>query len=514
MTKPATDHLFSLIKSLSPSEKRQFSLYVGRIGVNSDSKFLRLFRVMGKMKKYDEVFILEHTSISKRQLSNVKAHLYRQILVSLRLNPAHQNVPMQIREQLDFAVILYRKGLYKQSLKLLDKIKSMALEYEEKSMAYEILDWEKIIESQYITRSINNRARILIDQTEELSRLNFISSKLSNLSLHLYGLFLTSGYARTREEVERIREDFQKSLPEFEFSELGFREKLWLYKAHLWYSFITQDFLNCFRYSSKWIHLFNENQHLISIHPVSYLKGNHYLLESLFYLSHTSLFEKVLNDLQVSLRDRRIPDDDNIAALAFLYVYSNKLNLRFMKGDFAEGQPLVDKIQKNIRKYRSRIDEHHIMVFYYKIACLYFGDGNNKKCIEFLHKIIRNRSLEIREDLMCFSRILNLVAHYEAGMDYHLDSLVRSTYKFLIKMDDLHEVQLEMIRFLRNLPNVMPLEIRKEFRKLHSTLKQYEDHPFERRAFLYLDILSWLESKIENKPVAQVISEKLAVEGH
>ncbi len=509
MTNESTDNLFSLIQSLSPSEKRQFSLYVGRIGVNTDSKFLNLFKVISRLKKYDEQQILKNTKISKRQLSNVKAHLYKQILISLRLNPSHQNVSVHIREQLDFAVILYRKGLYKQSLKLLDKVKSTALYYEEKNVAYEILDWEKIIESQYITRSIENRAEILIKETEELSRLNLIASKLSNLSLHLYGIFLKMGYARTEAEAKKIKEDFQKGLPEYDFRELGFREKLWLYKASLWYSFISQDFLSCYRYSSKWNELFNEYPHLISVHPVSYLKGNHYLLESLFYLGHTALFEKVLVNLDNNLKDPKIPDDDNIAALAFLYLYSNKLNLRFMKGDFSNGEPLVEKIEKKIKKFRSRIDEHHIMIFYYKIACLYFGDGDNKKCIVYLKKIINNKSLEMREDLMCFARILNLVAHYEAGMDYHLESLIKSTYKFLIKMNDLHEVQKEMIRFLRNLPDVSPLEIKQEFKNLHQRLKQYEDHPFERRAFLYLDILSWLESKIDNKPVAEIIQKRI-----
>ena len=126
-----------------------------------------------------------------------------------------------------------------------------------------------------------------------------------------------------------------------------------------------------------------------------------------------------------------------------------------MKGEFSDSDELIDKINEKIVKFRGRLDEHHIMVFYYKIACLYFGDGNNKKCIEFLKKIITNKSLEMRQDLMCFARILNLVAHYEAGMDYHLDSLVKSTYKFLIKMDDMHEVQIEMIKFLRKLPDVL-----------------------------------------------------------
>ena len=101
----------------------------------------------------------------------------------------------------------------------------------------------------------------------------------------------------------------------------------------------------------------------------------------------------------------------------------------------------------------------------------------------------------MREDLLCFSRVLNLVAHYEAGLDYNLDSLIRSTYKFLIRMEDLYEVQKEMIKFLRVLGDIYSHEIRGEFIKLLEKLKAYEDHPYESRAFLYLDVISWLESK-------------------
>lgn len=510
MTNYQNDALFSLIKSLSASEKRQFSLYVGRIGMNADSKFLSLFKILSKQKGYDEAFILKNTAISKRQLSNIKAHLYKQILISLRLNPVHQSIPVQLREQFDFAYILYKKGLYKQSLKQLEKTKQTAQHYEEKVMTYEILELEKVIESQYITRSIRNRADNLVQQTEQLNELNVVSGKLSNLSLQLYAIYLKTGIARTEEETKRIKTYFQENLPDYTYENLGFREKLWLYKASLWYSFIIQDFLGCYRYASKWIDLFDAKPHLISIHPVSYLKGNHYLLEALFYLNQVKPFENYLEQLVCALETEKIPNSDNIATLSFLYIYSNKLNLRFMKGAFHNGEPLVEEIMGKVKKYNTKLDQYHIMVLYYKIACLYFGDGDNKKCIEFLQKIINNKTVKLREDLSCFARILNLVAHYEAGLDYHLDSLIKSTYKFLIKLNDLHEVQKEMIRFLRHLPDISPLDIKTEFKKLHSTLKQYENHPYERRAFLYLDILSWLESKIENKPVADVILEKIA----
>lgn len=508
MTNVHKDTLFVLIKSLSKSEKRQFKLYVGRLGVNTDSKFLALFNLLDKMRTYDERQILDSGIVKKAQLSNLKAHLYKQILVSLRLNPVNQNVRIQIREQLDFATILYQKGLYKQSLKILDKAKNFAIENEEKNVAYEIVELEKIIETQYITRSIPDRADELAVQAKELSAHNVMTSKLSNLSLQLYGMMLKVGYVRNDEDLQKVKSYFEAHLPDYNLDDLGFREKLWLYKGYLWYSLLTQDFLSSYKYASKWVDLFYENEEMINLNPVFYLKGNHYLLESLFFVKYSSQFKDTLERLEKQVNSPGFPQNDNISSLAFLYINSNKLNLHFLEGTFNKGLYLVNIIEYGIKKHRSRIDEHHIMLLYYKIACLYFGNGDNKNCIEYLKRIITNKNLKMREDLMCFARVLSLVAHYEAGMDYHLEVQLKSTYKFLLKMNDLHAVQKEMIKFLRSLGDIYPSELRNEFQKLYNELKKYENHPYEKRAFLYLDILSWLESHLQNKPVAQIIREK------
>jgi hypothetical protein len=508
MTNAHKDALFVLVKSLSKSEKRQFKLYVGRLGVNTDAKFLALFNLLDKMKRYDEKTILASSIVKKTQLSNLKAHLYKQILVSLRLNPVNQNIRVQIREQLDFATILYQKGLYKQSLKILEKAKAIAIENEEKNIAYEIVELEKIIETQYITRSIPDRANELAKQAKELSAQNVMTSKLSNLSLQLYGMMLKVGYARSDEDYQRVKNYFESHLPKYTMETLGFREKLWLYKAHLWYSFLTQDFLACYKYASKWVDLFYEHKDMIYLNPVFFLKGNHYLLESLFYVKYSSQFKETLENLEEVISDKNFPKNDNITSLAFLYLNANKLNLHFLEGTFEKGLYLVRIIEYGINKHKDRIDQHHVMVLYYKIACLYFGIGDNKSCITYLKKIIENKQLKMREDLMCFARVLSLVAHYEAGMDYHLEVQLKSTYKFLLKMNDMHAVQKEMIKFLRNLGTIYPNELNTEFQKLYNELKKYENHPYEKRAFLYLDILSWLESHLQNKPVAEIIREK------
>ena len=502
------DALFVLIKSLTKSEKRQFNLYVGRLGGNIDAKFFSLFKFLEKLKVYDEKIIIKSGIVTKQQLSNLKAHLYKQILISLRLNPAHKNIRIQIREQLDFATVLYQKGLYKQSLKLLEKAKNLALENEEKNIAYEIVELEKVIETQYITRSLSNRADQLSIQAKELSQQNVVASKLSNLSLQLYSYLLQNGYVKNNEELEFINSYFYSKLPKYDFEKFGFREKLWLYKSHLWFSFLTQDFLNSYKYANQWVDLFKGNKKFITLHPVFYLKGINYLLEACFFVKKVDNFKEELRLFEKDVDEKIIPTNTNTNILIFQYLYANKLHLHFLEASFAKGEYLVDIINQKIEIYKNRLDNHYVVMLYYKIACLYFGMGKNELCIAYLQKIIKSKNLGSAEDLQCFARVLNLIAHYECGLDYDLERQFLDTYKFLLKMQNLQEVQKVFLTSIRDLSDVYPHEIKNEFKKIHAKLKKYEDHPYEKRAFLYLDILSWLESKIQNKTIAQVIKEK------
>ncbi|WP_281224979.1 hypothetical protein [Flavobacterium aquiphilum] len=502
------DFLFVLIKSLSKSEKRQFKIFASRLETSSNTKFIELFNILDKSEVYDEKLILKSGLIKKAQLSNLKSYLYKQILVSIRLNIPSQNIRYQLREQIDFAAILYNKGLYKQSLKILDKTKQQAIENDEKYMAFEIVEFEKLIESQYITRSIQGRADELVIQAKELNYRNTISSKLSNLSLQLYSIMLKTGYVKSDEEYKYIDDYFNKHISRLDKSKFEFREKYWYYNANLWRSFLVQDFLASYKYAYKWVNLFYDNPNMIFLNPVFFLKGNHYFLESLFMLKYKSNFKKYLELLEETISDPRFPVNDNIASLSFLYIYNNKLNYHILEGTFAEAEYLIPEILSKIKIHSEHMDEHHEMMFYYKIACIYFGNEKYQDCILYLEKIINNKNLTMREDLMCFARILCLIAHYELGKDYYLENQLKNTYKFLLKMNDLHEVQKEMIRFLKNLSNLYPSDIKKEFIKMRERFIELEKNTYEKRAFLYLDIISWLESKIENRKIGDIIKEK------
>ncbi|MCY7292727.1 MAG: hypothetical protein LH615_11170, partial [Ferruginibacter sp.] len=117
MPNRSNNALFLLIKSLKKSEKRNFKLFANRNSETDNLKTVKLFDALDKMEEYDEYQLLKkNPSITKLQLSNISANLYKQILDSLRLLKDVDNIDLQLHEQMDHARILYNRGLYMQSL--------------------------------------------------------------------------------------------------------------------------------------------------------------------------------------------------------------------------------------------------------------------------------------------------------------------------------------------------------------------------------------------------------------
>ena len=114
----------------------------------------------------------------------------------------------------------------------------------------------------------------------------------------------------------------------------------------------------------------------------------------------------------------------------------------------------------------------------------------------------------LRQDIQAFTRILHLVAHYEMGHYDLLEYLVKSVYRFLAKIEDENQIIKEMLRFLRKALFKDPKDLVEDFKKLRSRLMTLAEDPNERRSFLYFDIISWLDSKIEDKTVGEVIRRK------
>ncbi len=503
-----TDALFQLIKSLKKSEKRNFKLYVKRNSATEDLKIIRLFDALDKMEDYDEeVLLKKNSSIKKLQLSNLNASLYRQILSSLRLIKDEDNIDIQLHEQMDYARILFNKGLFIQSLQVLDKMKKFAHANNQVTYLMQALFFEKKIESLYITRSLQNRAEQLSNEAVIVTDKLALITKLSNLSLQLYGWYIKHGHARTGQDDIEVKRLLDENLPANTIECKSFYEKIYLYQSLCWYSFIRQDFLSYYRYTQKWVDLFEKEPNMIEVETSLYIKAMHNLMSAHFDLQNYEKMTETLLKFEEFSRSDIVTQNENNLIQTFIYVYTAKLNKHFLEGTFTAGLQLVPEIEEKLKEYKLYLDRHRVLVFYYKIASLYFGSGDSSRAIDYLNKII-NWKVDLRTDLQCYSRLLHLIAHYELGNYDLMEYLIKSVYRFMAKMENLSIVEEEIFAFLRISFHTSPANIKPELNKLLIKLKEHEHDRFETRAFLYLDIISWLESKIENIPVQQVIRNK------
>lgn len=504
--------VFELVKSLSKAEKRNFKLYATRLSGNQEAKFVSLFDCMDSIDLYDEAHVLQRTTIKKEQLPNMKAHLYKQILISVRLLETQRNPAMQLREQIEFARILYNKALYKQCGKILSKALEQTLALRQHTSVIEIIDLQRKLEALDISSGMAIKSNVSSRVASEMCHVIINVNELSNLSTQLYGLYLKLGYARNQKDLNMITTVFGPKLSIYKINELSFVEKFHLYQSFAWYYYIQHDMLSCYKHVCNWILLFDSSPQMKRLMYDSYLRGYSRLLDGLFLLRNHKRFVRKLEDFEDEFE--RIGNDasDNERMIALQIVYANRINRHFYEGTFSEGIKIIPEVEAYLESFRNQISIHHSMVLYYKIACLHFGNGSYRKCMQYLSPIISTRDPQMRRDLQCFARILNLICSYEAGIDYNIDYQVRSVYVFLVKMNDMNMVQRELMASLKRLNSLYEDSIREELKSLYNRLKQYEHHPYERRTFYYLDLLSWLESKLTGVPVSDIIRNRFLAE--
>lgn len=508
MAKRSNDILFQLIHSLEKAEKRHFKLFIKRNSSNEDLKIIQLFDALDKMEEYDDTKILKKIpSIQKSQLSNLKAHLYKQVMASLRLLKSTDSIDLQLNEQFDYAHILYKKGLFIQSLKILEKAKETARMHQKMNFLIMAISLEKRIESLHITRSLQDRAEIL--SAEAIDVINHVElvARLSNLSIRLYSYYIKHGHSRTDEDEQRVKDFMKAHLPQGAWQSTNFYEKLYLFQSFCWYAFIRQDFLMYYRYAQKWVTLYEEHPLMKRVETGHYIKGFHNLLNALFDLRSHDKFDAVLKSFEAFAQTERVQENENFRIQSFLYVTQAKINRHFLSGTFKEGLKLVPEIEERLQEYSLFIDPHRVMVLTYKIAVMYFGSGDFDTCIDYVQKIINDNS-GLRYDLQCYARLLHLLAHYELGNFELVEYLSRSVYRFMAKLKNLTELEEEILRFLRRSFQVPPDKQKTELEKFLQRIKKFEHERLQTRVFVYIDMISWVESKVFRKPLGTIIAEK------
>lgn len=500
--------VFDLVKLMSKAEKRNFKLYATRLEGNEDAKFLKLFDCLDSLDRYSEERILELCpEISKQQLPNQKAHLYKQILTSLRMLSVQHSAGLQIREQIDFAKILFDKGLYAEAQKILGRVEVKARELELWSALLDIVDLNRQLKVLSYSSEMNHVATKTARDSNDISVMVNNIAQLSLLAVQCYALHQNIGFARSQKDLDRLHNFFKPKIDAYDEASLNFTERFYFYQCKAWYYYISHKTTLSYRYALKWVDHFKQHPEMKEVMYDGYMRGYAHVLDGMYLMHKHTAFLKTLEEFE--RESQAISQlNDNAAMITQQILFTGQLNKCIMAGTYKDGLWLVKNIDSYLKKYDSRLTMHEKLPLYYKVATLYFGDGNYEKCIEYLSYIIAVKDHNIRRDLQCYARMLNLMALYDAGMDFNIDYQIRSVYSFIVKMRDMTEMKAELLSFFKSFGNVNALDLKKELKILYERLKPYERHPYERRTFYYIDLLSWLESKISGQSMGEIVRTK------
>jgi len=504
-----SDQLFQLIKSLDKAEKRNFKLYARRLDSNKNPFFIQVFDIIDKSRSSDDLQILKKLpDLTPAKLSNIKRHLYGQILTSLRLIHSNKDPSIQIREQIDHSQILYGKGLYLQSLKILDRARVLAQKANNDILLFEILEREKLIESRHITRSrkIKGKVEDLIDTSSELKQSISNASDLINLNLKIHGLYIKKGHVRNEMDMDFAKDYFFSNLQWVSKSTSGFFETVSLHQAYVWYYYTSLDFPKCYKHAKIWVDAFEDHPIMMEKDPDLYLRGLHYLLTILFYMDHKDGFRKYFRKLIQFHESYQKEWNETTRMIYFIYGYNARINNHFIKGEFQNVCDMSNDIKKQILKFEGSLDRHRQITFYYKLAWSFIAIGDYNTAIDYINKITIVEMNKLRPEILCYARILLLIAHFSIGNHLFVRNMIPTVSRYFRMHNENNPVEAAILKFLKKVTHNIELDIDKELHILLDKVEDLFENPFYKRVFIYFNFIHWIESMIEGKTMEEIVS--------
>ena len=506
------DELFLLIKSLKQTEKRYFKIYASKHVIGEKNNYVKLFEVIDKQKEYNEEAIRKKFSDSNfiKQLHVAKNYLYKLILKSLRNYHSGLSSISEIKNILRDVEILYEKALYKQCRKLLSKAKKAAHLHEDHLQILEIIKWEKkIINAEFHIGKLEKSLEKVIEEEQ------LVLEKLSNtidywkLNSKMNMLIEKEGLPRNQQELEKFNKIMNADLFKNEEYALSFQARLYFYNVFADYFYVKGDLGNDYKYTEKLLNLIESNPEKISGESHIYIDAIHSYLIACNRIKKYDDFKEALKKLRHIPKNSSSGESEDTLVRIFVFSYSMELKMYLNTGEFVKGIMLIPEIEKGLERFKGKVNRVHEIVFYYNIAYMYMGSGEYNKSLVWLNKILNSTDVDIRQDILSFARILNLIVHYELGNNDIIEYTVKSTYRFLYSRKRLYKFETVLLNFIRNLPkSFTQTKVLSSFTDLKRELIKISENSFERKALEYFDLISWLESKINKTSYAEVIKSK------
>ena len=509
--KPSNE-LHNLIKSLSKSEKRFFKLNSSL--QSGDKNYLKIFDFIEGQKKYDEESLKAafNNEIFIKHLPSEKNHLYKLILKSLRSYYSDQTISSQLKQEIKNVEILYRKALFKECNKFVNRAKKVAEEHEKFYYQFELLNWEKRLleeayESGIFTRNLDElivEEQDVVDKLRNLAEYHVLYSRINYI-------FRSGGFTRNEAERAFVEEIEDYHLIKGKNTAISTRATTICYYIKGVCSASKRDYENALQFFQKTKSVMELKPKIKNDLQQRYIATLNFMMLCYIDLYDFKNAEATVNEIK-QLEGKKAFSAIDTKVRIFTSTNIGELQLYNRKGEFEKSLQLIPAIEEGLNLYEEKINKEKQLLFTYNIAYAYFGVGDFKVALKYINIVLNDNEKQLRQDIYSFSRIFNLIIHFELENHDFMEYDLKSTARFLNKQPKDYQVERLLISNIKMLAKgESQAQQLKIFTAFHVKLVELLKDDRENVILEYFDILAWVESKINSIRFADAIIERVGV---
>ena len=504
MAKTPSSKLFHLIKSLSGSEKRYFKLFVTS-KEKSNNKYGQLFDAIDVQPEFNDEelkkVIYGNEQVETRKYSELKAYLYDLILKSLQSYDEKSSVDYKLKNMLLGVRTLFKRSHFEDCKDILKKAKKLATEYEDFNALIEILDWEKKIaytqtDIAFLDKELD---RISEEEKKYLQQLKNISEYRSIFFKILVSL--RKDVSRNKKKAIALKKIIDSPLFKNEELADSYKSKILFYRSMSLYHFSNADYEAFHRASSNLVSLMESNGKMMKEDVSEYISALNNHILSCGRMMKIDEMKKTLMKLK---KVKPLTTDDELKIHRQYYL--GKFRLCITSGEFEEG---LEELKRHLKEVE-RFDEKQFLKnnFYFHYFNIYFGIGDLDNALLCINEWLMLPDSSDMNDLQSLARILNLIVNFEIGNMILLDSLVRSTERYLKSENRFSVLEKRIIGFVKSFRQPLSKKEKKAaFEKLRKDFKELSENQ-NIGVLGFFDFDAWIASKIENRKYADELKLK------
>jgi|GEM_PF-2412707 len=478
-----TPKFFLLIKSLSSSEVRYFRKRVGQRTANEQT-YLTVFNEILKMgDTYDGQKLAKKIERTVPYLRVIGSQLYGRIIDKLHEFHLENSIEEQVKKEIHVVKILLEKNLQKQIPKKLQRIRDTIKKYELFEQLPDLLEVELLIwDKGWYGDSVADIDNLFNRIDKEFERQRILNQ------YRRYRCIVRKAHLNMNRNINTdfMSDDIFKS----EAQATSLRAKIEYYSALATHSFMNGKVKDAYKCNQELLKIYEENPSLIDIFPKKYiLTLYHYLVDSLKLEKYDEL--EIGKEKMRELSLKKIP---GLRVEVFERLYKLNFNHVIDNEKFVEGLKLIEEFEPLFEKYKSDMASTPLIELCYMVAYILFANEKYKQASNWLIHITQQKPNTVEE--ICLSaQLLELITYYEIKHIY-LDNQINNVQKRIHKKRSLYESEEKLFSLLRRLINTPLAERKNVFGQYRLYIVKLKENPAESNFYTYLDLLRWIDSKI------------------